>query len=534
MLIKLLKRQSTVFWSSSTSSILKLPRPIAHRLRVRCFAASSSDTKEKPLKVAEDAITPKSEDYSQWYLDLISKAELADYGPVRGTMVIRPYGYAIWEALQKELDKRFKETGHENMYFPQLIPYSYIQKEKNHVEGFKPELAIVTQGGGKELEEPLVVRPTSETIVNHMIAKWIQSYRDLPLLLNQWVNVHRWELRPRLFIRTSEFLWQEGHTAHATAEEATEEALRMIEIYRQVARDFAAIPVIIGRKSKLESFAGAKTTYTIEAMMGDKKALQAGTSHDLSTNFAEAFGTKYENPSGERLFVHQTSWGVSTRLIGGIIMAHGDDQGLRLPPKLAPIQVVIVPIIPKESQRQEILKAANTVQQILVEDGIRVKLDDNKTKSPGWRYHFWEMKGVPIRIELGPRDLANQSCVTCRRDKIGRESKEFGIPANDSKALLTHIHSLLDSIQSQLLAEAESFQISNIIDVTSFDDLKQVINEGKWARGPWCGTDEDEERVKLECQATLRCFPFDQPSEIGPCLMTGKPAKEVAIFAKAY
>eukprot|EP00873_Tetraselmis_striata_P010596 jgi/Tetstr1/430860/TSEL_002002.t1 len=413
--------------------------PVRSRSSTRAGAVVCAAETEQPLskraqkrqqqagagkKGAEERITPKSEDYSRWYLDLVKSAELADYGPVRGTMVIRPYGYAIWEAVQTFLDRRFKETGHSNCYFPQLIPYSFIEKEADHVEGFAPELALVTKGGGKDLEEPLVVRPTSETIVNHMFAQWVTSYRDLPLLMNQWCNVHRWEMRTRPFIRTLEFLWQEGHTAHATAEEAEEETRRMLGIYQEFARDIAAIPVIPGQKSRVESFAGAEVTYTIEAMMGDKRALQAGTSHNLGQNFAKAFGTQFQSESGELEYVHQSSWGVSTRLIGGIIMAHGDDMGLRLPPKLAPIQVVIVPIVKKDADKMEVIDAVDKLETYLNGSGIRVKVDNSEGKSPGWKFNYWEMKGVPIRIEVGPKDVANNACVVARRDRPGKEGKQ--------------------------------------------------------------------------------------------------------------
>lgn len=480
----------------------------------------------------EEAITPKSVDFSRWYLDLMDKAELADYGPVRGTMVIRPYGFALWEGLQSHLDARFKETGVENAYFPQLIPYSFIAKEADHVEGFSPELAMVTKGGGKDLEEPLVVRPTSETIVNHMFAQWIQSYRDLPLLLNQWANVHRWEMRTRPFIRTLEFLWQEGHTAHATAEEAKEEALKMIGIYKDTAMNLAAMPVIAGRKSRLESFAGANVTYTIEGMMGDRRALQAGTSHDLGTNFAQAFDIQYLDESQERQYVHQTSWGMSTRMVGGVIMTHGDDQGLRLPPHLAPIQVVVIPIVKKGADMDALSEAVDNIQKTLMESGIRAEVDARDSR-PGWKYNFWEMKGVPLRIEIGPRDLENNSCVVARRDVPGKEGKTFGVSVNPPD-LVEYIQKALEDVQASLLAQATAFRDENIVDVSTYDELKAAIGEGKWARGPWCGSDADELKVKDDCQATLRCFPFDQPKEVGACLMTGNPASEVAIFAKAY
>ncbi|KAK9048140.1 hypothetical protein SSX86_032897, partial [Deinandra increscens subsp. villosa] len=467
--------------------------------------------------VQEQGITPRSQDFNAWYLDVISAAELADYGPVRGTMVIRPYGYAIWEAIQDYLNIKFKETGHSNMYFPQFIPYSFIEKEASHVEGFSPELALVTVGGGKELEEKLVVRPTSETIVNHMFTQWIQSYRDLPLMINQWANVTRWEMRTKPFIRTLEFLWQEGHTAHATPEEAEREAMQMIDVYTKFSYEQAAIPVIPGRKSRVETFAGADKTYTIEAMMGDRKALQAGTSHNLGQNFSRAFGTQvsfYFNPyffriryliknqnyflyiktlsmqfadeNGQREHVWQTSWAVSTRFVGGIIMTHGDDAGLMLPPRLASIQVVIVPIWKKANEKDEVLDAALSIKDVLHVAGIKVKLDDSDQKTPGWKFNFWEMKGVPIRIEIGPRDVSSRSVVISRRDIPGKPGKVFGI-SMESSVLVPYIKEKLDEIQSSLLDKATAFRDSNIVDVSSYDELKEAISQGKWARGPWIG-----------------------------------------------
>ncbi|KAF5731172.1 proline--tRNA ligase [Tripterygium wilfordii] len=377
-------------------------QPLRRRVPYAAFSAHSAassppetedrvdgnKTRAKPDQV----ITPRSQDFNAWYLDVIANAELADYGPVRGTMVIRPYGYAIWEAIQDYLNVKFKETGHSNMYFPQFIPYSFLEKEASHVEGFSPELAVVTIGGGKELEEKLVVRPTSETIVNHMFTQWIHSYRDLPLLVNQWANVTRWEMRTKLFLRTLEFLWQEGHTAHATPEEAEKEALQMIDVYTKFAYEQAAIPVIAGRKSNIERFAGALKTYTIEGMMGDRKALQAGTSHNLGQNFSRAFETQFTDENGQRQHVWQTSWAISTRFVGGIIMTHGDDAGLMLPPKIAPTQVVIVPIWKKEEERVGVLSAASSVKEVLQSAGIKVKLDDSDQRTPGWKFNFWEMK----------------------------------------------------------------------------------------------------------------------------------------------
>ncbi|XP_020579820.1 proline--tRNA ligase, chloroplastic/mitochondrial isoform X1 [Phalaenopsis equestris] len=485
----------------------------------------------KPLSAHEGTLTPRSVDFNAWYLDVIARAELADYGPVRGTMVIRPYGYAIWEAIQDYLNAKFKETGHSNMYFPQFIPYSFIEKEASHVEGFSPELAVVTIGGGKELEEKLVVRPTSETIVNHMFTQWIQSYRDLPMMINQWANVTRWEMRTKPFIRTLEFLWQEGHTAHATAEEAEKEALLMIDVYKKFAYEQAAIPVIAGRKSKAETFAGASCTYTIEAMMGDRKALQAGTSHNLGQNFSRAFETQFTDENGQRQHVWQTSWAISTRFIGGIILTHGDDAGLMLPPRLAPVQVVIVPIWKKDDEKIGVLSTAVTVEQTLKSADIRVKIDGSEQRTPGWKFNFWELKGVPVRIEIGPREVADGSVVVSRRDVPGKLGKDFGICMEPSM-LINHVKSRLEDVQASLLRSATLFRDRNIVDVRSYEELKEAISQGKWARGPWSASDVEEQKVKEETGATLRCFPFDQPVGSKICFMTGNPAD--AIFAKSY
>ncbi|XP_059667118.1 proline--tRNA ligase, chloroplastic/mitochondrial isoform X1 [Cornus florida] len=537
---------------------LRLPlRPLS----TANFSAQSTTEKESPpevedrvanqkSRVQDRAVTPRSQDFNAWYLDVIDSAELADYGPVRGTMVIRPYGYAIWEAIQDYLNAKFKETGHSNMYFPQFIPYSFIEKEASHVEGFSPELALVTIGGGKELEEKLVVRPTSETIVNHMFTQWIHSYRDLPLMINQWANVTRWEMRTKPFVRTLEFLWQEGHTAHATLEEAEKEALQMIDVYTKFAYEQAAIPVVAGRKSKVETFAGASKTYTIEAMMGDRKALQAGTSHNLGQNFSRAFGTQrvitlqverqcwellkmFSDENGQRQYVWQTSWAISTRFIGGIIMTHGDDAGLMLPPKVAPVQVIIIPIFKKADEKTGVLGAALSVKEVLTTAGIKVKIDDSDQRTPGWKFNFWEMKGVPLRIEIGPRDVSSGSVVISRRDVPGKQGKVFGI-SMESSVLVAYVKEKLDEIQSSLLGRALSFRDSNIVDVSSYDELKEAISQGKWARGPWSASDEEELKVKEETGATIRCFPFEQPQGTKTCLMTGNPAEEVAIFAKSY
>uniref|UniRef100_A0A7C8Z0Q7 proline--tRNA ligase n=1 Tax=Opuntia streptacantha TaxID=393608 RepID=A0A7C8Z0Q7_OPUST len=506
--------------------------PAAARFSARSTAEVSTDASTK-TKTQDRVITPRSLDFNAWYLDIIANAELADYGPVRGTMVIRPYGYAIWEAIQEYLNVKFKETGHSNMYFPQFIPYSFIEKEASHVEGFSPELALVTIGGGKELEEKLVVRPTSETIVNHMFTQWIHSHRDLPLMINQWANVTRWEMRTKPFVRTLEFLWQEGHTAHATPEEAEKEALQMIDVYTKFAYEQAAIPVIAGRKSKVETFAGADRTYTIEAMMGDRKALQAGTSHNLGQNFSRAFGTQFTDENGLRQHVWQTSWAISTRFVGGIIMTHGDDAGLMVPPRVAPIQVVIVPIWKKEEEKSDVLDAAVNVYEVLKSAGVKVKLDDSEQRTPGWKFNFWEMKGVPIRIEIGPRDVSNRSLVISRRDIPGKQGKVFGV-SMEPAILVPYVKDKLDEIQAALLSMATSFRDSNIVDVSSYDELKAAISAGKWAKGPWSASDKDELKVKEETGATIRCYPFEQPEGTKTCLMTGNPADEVAIFAKSY
>ena len=417
---------------------------------------------------------------------------------------------------------------------------SFITKEASHVEGFSPELALVTRGGGKELEEPLVVRPTSETIVNHMFSQWIQSYRDLPLLMNQWANVHRWEMRTRPFVRTMEFLWQEGHTAHATKEEAQAEAKQMIGVYAEFAENVAGMPVIIGRKSRVERFAGADDTFTIEAMMGDGKALQAGTSHDLGQNFAKAFDTTFLDASGELRHVWQSSWGVSTRMVGGVIMTHGDDTGLRLPPRMAPVQVVVVPIYKGDDEREEVEAFARDIADRLRAAGddafhgapLRVELDDREALRPGFKFNHWELRGVPIRIEVGPKDLAKGACVVARRD-MGKEGKEFGIPVDES--LAAHITAKLQEVQDGLLEAARTFRDSNIVDVASYDELKAAVAEGKWARGAWAGTDEEEKAVKEETGATLRCFPFDADAADAPCFYSGRAeGAEIALFAKAY
>jgi prolyl-tRNA synthetase len=472
-----------------------------------------------------ERVTPRSQDYSQWYLDVIREAELADYGPVRGTMVIRPYGYALWENLQRALDDMFKETGHVNAYFPMLIPMSFVQKEKEHVAGFAPELALVTHGGGKALEEPLVLRPTSETVINHMFANWVQSYRDLPLLINQWANVVRWELRTRPFLRTLEFLWQEGHTAHATPEEAEEEALRMLRVYEDFAVNWAAVPVVAGRKTDREKFAGAVKSYTIEALMGDGKALQSGTSHNLGQNFAKAFGIQFLDANNELEHAWQTSWGLSTRMVGAIIMVHGDDQGLRLPPRLAPIQLVIVPIWRTEAERTTVMSAVQDVRDVLGRH-LRVHVDD-RDERPGWKFNAWELRGVPLRLELGPRDVAGDTAVLVRRD-LGEKQV---VKRAD---LLTTVPALLDDIQRTLLDQATAFRDANTHPVTDMDGFRRAVEAGGLVTAWWDGSTEDEATIQAETGATVRCIPLEQPDGSGTCFYTGRPAREVAVFGRAY
>jgi prolyl-tRNA synthetase len=475
-----------------------------------------------------DFLTPQHEDFSKWYNEIVQKADLADYSPVRGSMVIKPYGYALWERIRDELDLRFKETGHVNAYFPLLIPMSFLEKETEHVEGFSPELAVVTHGGGVELEEPLVVRPTSETIIGYMYAKWVQSYRDLPLLINQWANVVRWEMRTRLFLRTTEFLWQEGHTAHATRQEAVDETLRMLDVYTDFAVKEAAIPVIQGRKSESEKFAGAVASYTIEAMMKDGKALQSGTSHFLGQNFARAFDIQFLDENNEKQFAWTTSWGLSTRMVGAVVMCHGDDQGLVLPPHLAPIQVVIVPIWRKDAERAAVMEAAEKLRARL-KPIVRVDLDRREGLSPGWKFNDWEMRGVPIRVEIGPRDVANQSVMVARRDIPGREGKTLVSMAE----LEGTVADLLETVQASIYNSAVAFRDSHIADVNSYDELKEAVETG-FARAWWAGSTEDETAIKDDCKATVRCIPTDQPGGSGTCIYTGKPATEVAIFGRSY
>ena len=474
-----------------------------------------------------EKITPMSEDFNEWYTDIIQQAQLADYSPVKGTMVIRPYGYSLWEGVQAYLDKKFKETGHENAYFPLFIPNSFIKKEAEHVEGFSPELATVTHAGGKELEEPLVVRPTSETIINHMFARWIKSHRDLPMLINQWANVVRWEMRTRLFLRTSEFLWQEGHTAHKTQEEATSEALQMLDIYAEFAENAAAVSVVKGIKSANERFAGATTTYSIEAMMKDMKALQAGTSHELGQNFSKAFEIQYSDENNELQHPFQTSWGVSTRLIGMIIMAHGDDKGLQLPPNLAPTQSVLIPIIPNEDSKSIVLETVNNLHEELRKD-YRIKIDDRDNISPGFKFNECELKGVPLRIEIGPKDIENNSVVFSRRDGVNGKSS---ISIDDVSQKLKEN---LDDIQSNLLETSKNFRKENTIHVDSKAELIDTLNSTPgFVTCYWDENTSDEIEIKDLTKATLRCYLLDNEDSAKSVNNESVEGKK-AIFSKAY
>ncbi|HML24351.1 MAG TPA: proline--tRNA ligase [Aggregatilinea sp.] len=482
--------------------------------------------------MSQQGVTPQSEDFSRWYTDVVQKADLADYSPVRGCMIIKPYGYELWEGVKGGLDYRFKATGHQNAYFPLFIPESFLKKEAEHVEGFSPELAVVTIGGGKELEEPLVVRPTSETIIGWAFQKWIQSHRDLPMLINQWANVVRWELRTRLFLRTMEFLWQEGHTAHATHEESNAETMQMLDVYTDFAVNDAAIPVIPGRKSNQERFAGALFSYSIEAMMRDGKALQAGTSHDLGQNFARAFDIQFTDDNNELQYCWTTSWGVSTRMVGAIVMTHGDDQGLRLPPKMAPIQVVVVPIFRKEEEQAPVMEAVTRLAAELRGAGVRVRVDDRDNLSPGFKFNDWEMRGVPLRMEVGPKDVANNTVALARRDIPGKAGKSF--VAQDG--LAATVVALLDEIQASLLQQATEFRDSHLHEVGSYDELVNIVRNDEWALAWFCGGAACEAKVKEDTSATSRNFPMHQPhpGETGKCAICGGDATEMAYFAKAY
>ncbi|MBS4066961.1 MAG: proline--tRNA ligase [Chitinophagaceae bacterium] len=492
--------------------------------------------------MASSVITSREKDYSQWYNDLVLKGGLADYSAVRGCMVIKPYGFALWENMRDQLDKMFKDTGHVNAYFPLFIPKSFLSKEAAHVEGFAKECAVVTHyrlkndpnGGGvvvdpdAKLEEELIVRPTSETIIWNTYKDWIQSYRDLPLLINQWANVVRWEMRTRLFLRTAEFLWQEGHTAHATAEEAIAETRQMLDVYAQFAEEWMAVPVIKGVKSVNERFAGAEDTYCIEALMQDGKALQAGTSHFLGQNFAKAFDVKFSNKNNELEYVWATSWGVSTRLIGGLVMAHSDDDGLILPPKIAPLQVVIVPIYKGEEQLKAISEKVNVLVNELKALGIRVKFDDTDNARPGWKFAEYELKGVPVRIAIGGRDLENNTAEVARRDEKTKQTISMD-------GLATTVKNLLEEIQQNMFNKAKAYRDSHITKADSWDEFVTILNEkGGFVSAHWDGTAETEDAIKEKTKATIRCIPLNNEQEAGACILTGKPSTQRVLFAVAY
>jgi len=485
-------------------------------------------------------ITQKSQDHSKWYTDVITKAELADYGPVKGTMVIKPYGFAIWELVRDEFDKQFKATGHSNAYFPLFIPKSFLAKEADHVEGFAKECAIVTHSRlmadednsikvdpTSKLEEEIIVRPTSETVIWHMYKKWINSYRDLPILINQWANVVRWEMRTRLFLRTSEFLWQEGHTAHSSEEEAREETLKILDIYESVSKNHLAIPVLTGKKSESEKFAGAVDTYCIEAMMGDKRALQAGTSHYLGQNFAKAFDVKFQTENNSEEYVYASSWGVSTRLIGALIMVHGDDNGLRLPPSIAPTQVVIVPFFRNNDELNAIKDYMTPHLNDLSDRGIRFLLDEREKISPGFKFNEWELKGVPLRIEIGSKEIDSNKLTLFRRDLNEKSSVSVD-------TLGDYVDNTLNEIQTNLYGQAHQFREDNTFTADNYDDFKKIINSGGFVRCGWDGTESSEKQIKDDTKATIRCLPFDENPSGKQCILTGNDAKHEAIFAKAY
>ena len=474
-------------------------------------------------------ITPKAEDFSRWYLDVVQKAELADYTPMKGLMVIRPYGYAVWENIQRGLDSRIKASGHVNAYFPLFIPESFLKKEAEHVQGFSPEVAWVTMGGKEELEERLAVRPTSEAIIGPMYAKWIKSWRDLPVLYNQWANIVRWEKVTRPFLRTTEFLWQEGHTCHETAEEAEAETLRILAMYKEFVETELAIPVIAGRKSLREKFAGAQMTYALEALMTDGKALQMGTSHNLGQHFSKAFDIKFEDRNQTLQYVWQTSWGMTTRLVGALIMVHGDDDGLRFPPRVAPVQAIIVPI-PAASWKETVLPVALRTRDDLRSAGFRVELDAREEFTPGWKYSEYEMRGVPLRIEIGPRDVKNQQAVIVRRDLRSKEA----VPMAD---LVPRVKTLLEEIQSTLFRQALEFQVANTHQAATYGEFKDILESQRgFVKAPWCGNEACEERIKNETMATIRILPLDleeHPPE-GGCVCCGAAGKAIAVFARAY
>lgn len=473
-----------------------------------------------------ERITPRSEDFNRWYTDVVIQGKLADYSPVKGCMVIRPNGYAIWEKMQQTLDRMFKETGHVNAYFPLFIPESFMKKEAEHVKGFAPECAVVTIGGGQPLEEALYVRPTSETIIWSMYKKWIMSYRDLPILINQWANVVRWEMRTRLFLRTTEFLWQEGHTAHASFEEAEEETRKILEIYRKFAEEYMAMPVITGRKTESEKFAGALHTYSIEAMMQDGKALQSGTSHHLGQNFAKAFDVTFQDKDGSVKHVYATSWGVSTRLVGALILTHGDDSGVIIPPKLAQVQLVIIPIW-QESTRQKVSDFTEQIYQKILPH-FAVQLDSRDQYKPGYKFTEWEMIGVPLRIEIGPRDVDNRQVTIVRRDN--RQKIAVG-----ADSLVPQLKQILDQIQQDLFQKALDFQKANTYSINEYEEFKKILEEKSgFIEAHWCGSAGCENKVKEETKATIRNIPFDRLKETGKCIICGKDSEGRVIFAKAY
>ena len=464
-------------------------------------------------------------DFPQWYTDVVLKTKMVDYGPVKGFTILRPYGYAIWENIQREMDKRFKAQGVENAYFPLLIPMSFFTKEAEHVEGFAPEVAVVTVGGGETLAEPLVIRPTSETIIGSMYSKWIQSYRDLPMKINQWCNVMRWEKTTRPFLRTSEFLWQEGHTAHATAEEAIKRTEQMLNVYADFCEQVLAIPLVKGRKTEKEKFAGAEATYTIEALMHDGKALQSGTSHNFGDGFAKAFGIQYTDKNNKLQYVHQTSWGMTTRLIGAIIMVHGDDSGLVLPPRIAPVQTMVIPI---QQHKEGVLEKAQEVKEGLVQAGIAAGLDDSD-KSPGWKFSEQEMRGIPVRVELGPKDIEAGKCVLVRRDT--REKTECAI-----EDVAQTVKELLETIQREMFERAKAHRDSHISDAHDYAEFKRAVeNKPGFIRGMWCGDQACEDKIKEETTATSRCMPFEDQEHIADtCVCCGKPAHKLVYWGKAY
>ncbi|MFL2748322.1 MAG: proline--tRNA ligase [bacterium] len=475
-------------------------------------------------------ITPRKENYSQWYLDVISAGKLADYAPVKGCMVIRPSGFAIWEAMHARLDRMFKETGHVNAYFPLLIPKHFMEKEAEHVEGFSPECAVVTHGGGKELEEPLMIRPTSETVIGHMYSQWIQSYRDLPVLINQWCNVFRWEMRTRLFLRTSEFLWQEGHTAHETLEEAQEETMQMLEIYRSFQEEDLAIPVIPGLKTESEKFPGAIATYCIEAMMQDGKALQAGTSHNLGQNFSKAFDITFLDRKNEQSHVWTTSWGVTTRMIGALIMTHSDDDGLIIPPRIAPVQVVIIPIFTNDSERAETKAFAESIAERLHSrlDRLKVVIDHRDDLRPAEKFFHWLQQGIPVRIEVGPRDVAKQCGMVARRDVREKESVEL-------ESINAHVCDLLEKIQENLFQRALEFREQNTRRAKNYKEFCEIMKkEGGFVMAHWNGSPEVEAKIKGDTKATIRCIPLDSDPIPGKCMVTGEPSEREVVFAVAY